>query len=154
MKLTAIVSSRSLSGKNVDATQPAFLTAFVRVRLHVFLKWNYITQSCEVSEDWSSNISKITVLALSFLPILRWYSSSSVDVFDIIARFQCAKCASEAPLVRKDFKPRNFGCDVTVWKSFAGRDSWGRGGAPFNVTCNFGCSQLIRFIYLLRSISR
>ena len=64
----------------------------------------------------------------------------------IIATFQSAKCASEAPLVRTLVVTSLYERPFSV-------QTLEEGEARFNVTCYFGCSQLIGFIYLLRSIS-
>jgi len=65
--------------------------------------------------------------------------------FVFFAELQRASRASKAPLVRK------IG-NVTVRTSFAVQ-TLGEGERRLNVTSDFGCSQLMRFIYLLRSLS-
>ena len=63
--------------------------------------------------------------------------------------------AREAPLVRKIGNPSSR--ENLVMTSLYDRPSFvqtlGDGEGRLNVTCDFGCSQLIRFIYLFRSLS-
>ena len=64
----------------------------------------------------------------------------------IIARFQSAKCASEAPLVRTLVVTSLYERPFSV-------QTLQEGEMRFNVTCYFGCSKLKPFTYLFRSIS-
>ena len=73
----------------------------------------------------------------------------------IIAELQRVKCAGEAPFVRKIGNPSSQQ-NLVVTSSYERPSSvqpLGEGEGRLNVTCDFGCSQLICCMYLLRSLS-
>ena len=75
---------------------------------------------------------------------------------DIVADLQRAKRSSEAPLVMKignSSSPENL-VMTSPYERLWSVQTLGEGEGRLNVTCDFWCSQLIiRFIYLLRSLS-
>mgnify|MGYP000323788220 CR=1 FL=1 len=74
---------------------------------------------------------------------------------NMLAELQRAKGASESPLVRKIGNPssRENLVMTSPYERPSSVQTLGEGEGCLNVTCDFGCSQLIRFIYLLRSLS-
>ena len=76
-------------------------------------------------------------------------------VRSLIAELQRAKRASEALLVRKigNLSSRENLVLTSQCEYPSSVQTLGEGEGPLNVTCDFGCSQLIAFIHLLRSLS-
>ena len=65
------------------------------------------------------------------------------------------KHTSKAPLVRKIGNPSSQENLVvtSLYESPLSIPALGKGEGHLNVTCDFRCSQLIRFMYLLRLLS-
>ena len=68
---------------------------------------------------------------------------------------QCAKHVSKAPLIMKIGNPSNQENLVvmSLYERALSVHTLGDGEGHLNVTCDFGGSQLIRFLYLSRSLS-
>ena len=82
-------------------------------------------------------------------------SFPGLDLFDNYRELQRTKRASKAPLARKlgDPSSRESLAIASPYEPPSFSQTLEEGDGRLNVTCDLGCSQLIRFIYLLRSLS-